>query len=68
MRHRNIRINRNLDLDVLVFSDSEDGLQRSVIQLQEISKEFNVVISVEKTKIVAFVINSQSAIKSVLYS
>ena len=52
---------------MLVFSDSEDGLQRSVIQLQEISKEFNVVISVEKTKIVAFVINSQSAIKSVLY-
>ena len=49
--HRSIRINRNSDVlafadDVVSFGDSEDGLQRSVFQLQEISEEFNVVVSV----------------------
>ena len=61
----------NLDSDVLAFADDvvaftdSDGLQRSVFQFQEISKQCNMDIPVKQTKVTTFMVNSQSAVQSV---
>jgi predicted RNA-binding protein associated with RNAse of E/G family len=59
--HGGIPISRNLNLDTLLFADdqvtvaqNEDELQRAVYNLQVTASEFNMSISTEKTKIMAF--------------
>jgi hypothetical protein len=59
--HSSLPINRNLKLNTLLFADywviltnSEDELQHFVYNSQNIAKDFNMEISTEKTKIMAF--------------
>ena len=40
--------------DQVIIQDSEDKLQKSVYLLNQISKDYNLKISTEKTKIMAF--------------
>jgi len=40
--------------DKVIIQDSEDKLQKSVYMLKEMSKEHNLKISTDKTKIMAF--------------
>ena len=47
---------------MILFSDTEDGLQRSVFKLQEILKQLNMVISVEKQRSWLSVINPLSTV------
>ena len=54
-------LERNLYLNTLLFADdqiiiqdSEDKLQKSVYILNQMSKDYNLKISTDKTKIVAF--------------
>jgi hypothetical protein len=41
--------------DQFIISDTEDNLQQSVCLLQRMSKEYNLEIATEKTKVFAFV-------------
>ena len=73
--HGKLDISRNLKLDILMFADdvilladSEDGLQRSVYQMQCISETYNLEISVTKTKIMAFVGKNHLRTKICLYN
>jgi hypothetical protein len=59
--HGGIPINRNLNLVTLLFADNQvivaqnkDELQRAVYNLQVTASEFNMSVSAEKTKIMAF--------------
>lgn len=59
--HAGIQINRNTVLDTLMFADdqviiakTEDALQRAIYNLQIIASDFNMEISKEKTKVMAF--------------
>jgi hypothetical protein len=59
--HGKVFIGRNLNLDVLLFADdvilfanSEDDLQRSIYNFQLIPEKFNMKISSDKTKVMAF--------------
>ncbi|KAJ4439354.1 hypothetical protein ANN_07476 [Periplaneta americana] len=59
--HAGIQINRNTVLDTLMFADdqviiakTEDALQRAIYNLQIIASDFNMKISKEKTKVMAF--------------
>jgi hypothetical protein len=59
--HGGISINRNMILDTLLFAEdqvliasSEDELQQAKYNLQKTVSDFDVSISVEKTKIMAF--------------
>jgi len=54
-------LKRNLYLNTLLFADdqvitqdSEDKLQKSVYILNQMSKDYNLKISMDKTKIMAF--------------
>jgi len=54
-------LKRNLDINTLVFADdqvvtqdSEDKLQKTVYILNQMSKDCNLEISTDKTKIMAF--------------
>ena len=54
-------LKRNLYLNILLFSEdqvfiqcSEDKLQKSVCILNQMSKDYNLKISTDKTKIMAF--------------
>jgi hypothetical protein len=56
-----IMLKRNLYLNTLLFADdqvimldSEDKLQKSVYILYQMSKNYNLKISTDKTKIMAF--------------
>jgi hypothetical protein len=58
--HGGITINRNMSLDTLLFADdqvliasSEDKLQWAIYNLQKTVSDFDVPISIEKTKIMA---------------
>lgn len=60
-RHGYIQINRHLKLDSILFADdlvllalSEDDLQRSIYNLQQVAATYNMEISTDKTKIMAF--------------
>jgi hypothetical protein len=59
--HRGISINRSMILDALLFVDdqvfiatSEDELQQAIYNLQKTISDFDMSISTEKTKIMAF--------------
>jgi hypothetical protein len=59
--HGGISINRSMILDTLLFADdqvliasSEDELQRAIYNLQKKVSDFDMSISIEKTKITAF--------------
>ena len=59
--HGRIRLNRNTNLELLLFADdvslvasSEDDLQRSIYNLNQVSIKYNMKINTEKTKIMAF--------------
>ncbi|KAJ4442157.1 hypothetical protein ANN_12023 [Periplaneta americana] len=59
--HAGIQINRNTVLDTLMFADdqviiakTEDALQRAIYNLQITASDFNMKISKEKTKVMAF--------------
>ena len=54
-------LKRNLSLNTLLFADdqviipdSEDKLHKSVCILNQMSKDYNLKISTDKTKIMAF--------------
>ena len=54
-------LNRNFYLNTLLFADdqviiqdTEDKLQKSVYILNQLSKEYNLKISTDKTKVMAF--------------
>ena len=54
-------LKRNLNLNTLLFADdqviiqdSEDKLQKSVYTLNRMSKDYNLRVSTDKTKIMAF--------------
>ena len=54
-------LKRNLNLNTLLFTDdqviiqdSEDKLQKSVYILNQMSKDYNLKISMDKTKVMAF--------------
>ena len=56
-----IMLKRNLSLNTLLFADdqviipdSEDKLHKSVCILNQMSKDYNLKISTDKTKIMAF--------------
>ena len=56
-----ILLKRNLHLNTLLFTDNrvviqdfEDKLQKSVYILNQMSKDYNLKISMDKTKIMAF--------------
>jgi len=56
-----IKLKRNIYLNTLLFADdqiiiqdSEDKLQKSVSLLNQMSKDYNLKISADKTKIMAF--------------
>ncbi|KAJ4431469.1 hypothetical protein ANN_20067 [Periplaneta americana] len=60
-RHGFIPINRNLQLDALLFADdlvlmasTEDDLQYSVHNLNKVSEKYNMEINIEKSKIMSF--------------
>ncbi|KAJ4435598.1 hypothetical protein ANN_18214 [Periplaneta americana] len=60
-RHGFIPINRNLQLDALLFADdlvlmasTEDDLQYSVHNLNMVSEKYNMEINIEKSKIMSF--------------
>ncbi|KAJ4448392.1 hypothetical protein ANN_10408 [Periplaneta americana] len=60
-RHGFIPINRNLQLDALLFADdlvvmasTEDDLQYSVHNLNIVSEKYNMEINIEKSKIMSF--------------
>jgi hypothetical protein len=60
-RHGNIPINRNANINTMLFADdqilltkSEDDLQYSVHNLNKIASEFSMEINVEKTSVMAF--------------
>jgi hypothetical protein len=60
-RHGNIPINRNVIIDAMLFADdhvllakSEDDLQYSVHNLNNIASEFSMEINAEKTRVMAF--------------
>ena len=59
--HADIMLKRNLYLNTLLFADdkvitqdSEDKLQKSVYILKQMSKDYNLKISTDKTKIMDF--------------
>jgi hypothetical protein len=61
IRHGNIPINRNVNIDTMLFADdqvllakSEDDLQYSVHNLNKIASEFSMEINMEKTRVMAF--------------
>jgi hypothetical protein len=61
IRHGNIPINRNVNIDTMLFADdqvlltkSEDDLQYSVHNLNKIASEFSMEINTEKTRVKAF--------------
>ena len=56
-----IMLKRNLHINTLLFADdqviiqdTEDKLQKSVYILHQLSKDYNLKISTDKTKIMAF--------------
>jgi hypothetical protein len=60
-RHGNIPINRNINIDTMLFADDqvllakfEDDLQYSVHNLNKIVSEFSMEIHTEKTRVMAF--------------
>jgi hypothetical protein len=60
-RHGNIPINRNVNVDTVLFADdqvllakSEDDLQYSVHNLNKRASEFFMQINAEKTRVMAF--------------
>jgi hypothetical protein len=60
-RHGNIPINRNVNIDTMLFVDdqvflakSEDDLQYSVCNLNKIASQFSMEMNVEKTRVMAF--------------
>jgi hypothetical protein len=60
-RHGNMPINRNVNIDTMLFADdqvllakSEDYLQYSVHNLNKIAFEFYTELNEEKTKVMAF--------------
>ena len=55
MLKRNFHINTLLFADdQVVIQDTEDKLQKSVYILHQLSKDYNLKISTDKTKIMAF--------------
>ena len=59
--HKGINLGRSRTLNVLMFADdivlifdTEDRLQKAVYELNKICKEYNMIISENKTKIMAF--------------
>jgi hypothetical protein len=58
--HGYIAINRNLELDAMIFADdlllavSEDDLQHSFYNFKLVAEKYSMEISTEKTKIMAF--------------
>ena len=55
MLKRNLYLNTLLFADdQLIIQDSEDKLQKSVYILNQMSKDYNLKISMDKTKIMAF--------------
>jgi len=55
MLKRNIYLNTLLFADdQIIIQDSEDKLQKSVYILNQMSKDYNLKISTDKTKIMAF--------------
>jgi TusA-related sulfurtransferase len=60
-RHDNIPINRDVNIDTMLFADdqlllakSEDDLQYSVHNLNKIASEFSMEINAEKSRVMAF--------------
>jgi hypothetical protein len=60
-RHGNIPINRNVNIDTMLFADDqvllakyEDDLQYSVHNLNNIASEFSMEINAEKTRVMVF--------------
>jgi hypothetical protein len=60
-RHGNIPINRNVNIDTMLFADdqvllakSEDDLQYSVHNFNNIASEFSTEINAEETRVMAF--------------
>jgi hypothetical protein len=60
-RHDKIPINRNINIDAMLFADdqvllakSEDDLQYSVNNLNKIAPEISMDINMEKTRVMAF--------------
>jgi hypothetical protein len=60
-RHGNIPVNRNVNIDTMLFADdqvlwtkSEDDLRYSVYNLNKIASEFSIEINAEKTRVMAF--------------
>jgi len=50
-----IKLKRNIYLNTLLFADDqEDKLQKSVYLLNQISKDYNLIMSTNKTKIMTF--------------
>ena len=55
MLKRNLYLNTSLFADEqVIIQDSEDNLQKSVYLLNQMSKDYNLKISTDKTKIVTF--------------
>jgi hypothetical protein len=55
MLKRNIYLNTLLFTDdQVIIQDSEDKLQKSVYILNQLSKDYNLKISIDKTKLMAF--------------
>jgi hypothetical protein len=55
MLKRNLSLNTFLSADgQVIIEDSEDKLQKSVCILNQMSKDYNLKISTDKTKIMAF--------------
>ena len=40
--------------DQIILADSEQDLQRAVFQLKEVTKHFNLEVSTQKSKVMAF--------------
>jgi hypothetical protein len=61
IRHGNIPINRNVNIDTMLFADdqvllakSEDDLQYSVHNLNKVASEFSMDINTDTTRVMAF--------------
>jgi hypothetical protein len=59
-QHGCIRIGRNLQLDVILFADlallasTEDDLQRFIYNFHFVASKYNMELSIEKSKVLAF--------------
>jgi hypothetical protein len=63
----NIEINTFLFADdQVILANSEDNLQRAIHRLHVISKDYNMIISIDKTKVFALRVKDPIRIKTVI--